>query len=550
MRLRAALFACAVGLVPASASAQTVTPIPRVPPLPAAPASPALEGPATLGDLLGKPITRVAVVLDGNIWDDVGAPAVKTVKAGDPLTPAVARRALAEVLSSGAFARGRVSATADGAGALVQVHVVPRKLVTRIRLDAHGARLDREELLGAAELSDGGEIVSADIDAISERIVRFCAQHGYPAARVDVQTRSSDDPSHTLVLVEVIPGPARVVDDRFFYVFGAQADRVASSTAGYAVKPGDRTDEAAMVSADLALEQSLHIAGWARAAVSHDLVWVGDPGQGQRVTLRVRVDTGPQQIARFEGNEHYDGDTLSAALGLDKETDRSPSHLADKLRVFYEKRGFLDVEVRTELRGAETDPVQALVFHVVEHGRARVAARRYPCLKLDAVRKLSSGGPRSPSEIGTEIESFLEEELPGAELFVDPDPRGVSAALGVEGAAAAGGTRAEPLELRADTTFVADTYDRAAEHVQELYRNEGFLHAQVGPVQVVRARCDPRSPPNRCVLLPMPAIPPRSAPTIRPDCPCRSPPSTRRSRAAPIRLTAWSARPRCRCAFR
>jgi outer membrane protein assembly factor BamA len=504
----AALAAGALGLLlPAGALAQTVTPIPLAPAQTPAPPSPTLQAAPELGDLAGKPVTRVAVVLEGNVWDDVDVPPVKTVKAGDALTPALARRALNEVLASGGFARGRVTATPDSGGALVLVHVVPRKLVTRVRLDVHGARLEREELLNAAGLSDGGEIVSADIDATSERIVRFCALHGYPAARASVFTRATDDPGRTLVLVDVLPGAPRVVDERDLYVFGAPAASVASATAGYAIKPGDRTDEPALVSADLALEQALHVAGWGRASVSHDLVWTGEPGHGQRVVLRVRVDTGARQVARFEGNEHYDGDTLSAAIGLDKETDRSPSHLADKLRTFYENRGFLDVEVRTEVRGAETDAVQALVFHVTEHRRVRVAARRYPCLKLDAVRKLGGGGPRSPAEIGTEIESFLEEELPGADLFVDPDPRGVSEALGAAGGTAAGGTRAEPLDLRADTTFVADTYDRAAEHVQELYRNEGFLHAQVGPVQVVRARCDPRSPPNRCAALPLPPMP-------------------------------------------
>jgi outer membrane protein assembly factor BamA len=54
--------------------------------------------------------------------------------------------------------------------------------------------------------------------------------------------------------------------------------------------------------------------------------------------------------------------------------------------------------------------------------------------------------------------------------------------------------------------YVADTYDRATEHVQELYRNEGFLHAQVGPVQIVRAQCDPRSPAGRCVPRPLPSM--------------------------------------------
>lgn len=536
MRLRAALFACTLGLLPATASAQTVTPIPPVTPAPAPPMSPVLQPAPDLGDLVGKPITRVAVVLDGNVWDDVDVPPVRTVKPGDPLTPAIARRALAELLVSGSFARGRVSATPENGGALVVVRVVPRKLVTRVRLDVHGARLDREELLSAGDLSEGGELVSADIDAISERIVRFCAMHGYPSARVDVQTRATDDPSRTLVLVDVQPGLPRLIADRYFYVYGATAEAVSGPTSGYAVKPGDRADETALTSADLALEQALHVGGWARAGVTHDLVWMTDAANVQHVVLRVRVETGPQQFASFEGNEHYDRGTLTAALGLDTETDRSPSHLADKLRAFYQKRGFLDVEVRPELRGGETDPVQALVFHVVEHGRVRVTARRYPCLKLDAVRRLSNGGPRSPSEIGTEIESFLEEELPGADLFVDPDPKGVSAALGAGGGTAAGGTRAEPLDLKADTTFVADTYDRAAEHVQELYRNEGFLHAQVGPVLVVRARCSPHSPPDRCIPLPMPAIPseactydpsglPLSVAPLDPALTCRSDPT-------------------------
>ena len=55
--------------------------------------------------------------------------------------------------------------------------------------------------------------------------------------------------------------------------------------------------------------------------------------------------------------------------------------------------------------------------------------------------------------------------------------------------------------------FVAETYDRAVAHVQELFRNEGFLHAQVGPVQVIRRRCDPRSRPGQCRPLPTPHPP-------------------------------------------
>ncbi|HEY6462575.1 MAG TPA: BamA/TamA family outer membrane protein, partial [Polyangiaceae bacterium] len=224
------------------------------------------------------------------------------------------------------------------------------------------------------------------------------------------------------------------------------------------------------------------------------------------VALRIRIDAGPQLVPRFEGNDHYDRQTLEGALALDTESDRSASHLADKLRIFYEKRGYLDVEVRPELRGADSDPVQLLVFHVAEHARVRVATRRYPCLKLDAVRHLSAGGPRSSAEIGTEIESFLDDELPGAELLVAPNAAGVSRTLGAGAGQTATGARAVPIALDPDRTYVADTYERAAEHVQELYRNEGFLHAQVGPVQMVRAECDARSPAGACVPKPLPAL--------------------------------------------
>jgi outer membrane protein assembly factor BamA len=307
-------------------------------------------------------------------------------------------------------------------------------------------------------------------------------------------------------MVDVQAGPARTVDERRFYVFGSQAGKVMDLTGAYSVHPGDRTDEATIAAADLALEQALHAAGWYQARVTHDLVWVGPPGK-QRALLRVRVDAGTLLVPRFEGNAHYDDATLKAALGLDTETDRSPTHLADKLVAFYQKRGFLDVEVRPELRGTEKDPVQVLVFHVAEHPRVAVVSRQYPCLKSDVVRHLSSGGPRSSAEIGTEIDSYLEEELPGAELLVDPDPRSVSVNIGAGAGQIATGARPVPIDLQPDATFVADTYERAAEHVQELYRNEGFLHATVGPVQVVRARCDPRSPPGKCIPLPLPPLP-------------------------------------------
>jgi outer membrane protein insertion porin family len=506
MRALGSALLLVLGLWPGLAHAQAVTPIPAPPAPPTAPLVPTLDPAPDLSALAGKPVTRVAVVLEGNVWDDVEVPAVRSVKAGDLLTPSLARRALDELLATGHFARGRVAATAEGGGVLLAVRLVPRKLVKRLELELHGARVDSEELLRGAGLTEGGELVGEEVAEVSKRIERDLAAHGYPAARAAVQTRATDDPFGTLVVIDVVPGPPRLVDERDFYVFAASRDQVLQASSSYTVHVKDRADSSAIDAADNAFEQALHVRGWYRAHVTHDLVWLGAAGGDRRVVLRIRVDAGPLQVARFEGNEHYDGDVLGAALGLDTETDRSPSHLSDKIRAFYQKRGFLDVEVRPEVRGGEKDPVEVVVFDIDEHPRVRVTARCYPCLKLDAIRRLSGGGPRSSAEIGTEIDSFLDEELPGTELLVGPNPSGLSKTLGGGDTQSATGTRAIPLNLAPDTTYVADTYERAAEHVQELYRNEGFLHAQVGPVQMVRAQCEPRSPAGRCVPRPLPSM--------------------------------------------
>ncbi|HEX3770654.1 MAG TPA: POTRA domain-containing protein [Polyangiaceae bacterium] len=488
----------------AARPAPTVYPIPLPAPLETAAQVPVIDPPADLGPYVNRPVARVAVVLEGNVWDDVEVPPVTSLKPGDPVTATSVRAVLRELMRSGRFARGRVTVGDEGAGVVVTARVVPRKLIDRLQVDLHGARLDLDELLRSANLAESGEIVATDLETIPERLERSFAVHGYPSAKARIQMRDTDDPTRTLVLIDVAPGAPRLIGDRRFYVFGAQPESVEKIAGAYGPGVGDRADAPVLDQADANLAQALRSKGWWSASVSHDLVWVVAPGGGGHVTLRVRVDAGALSTPTFDGNEHYDADVLGAALDLENETDRSPGHLADKIRLFYEKRGFLDAEVRLEVRGVDA-PVRLLVFHIEEHRRVRVTGRRYPCLKLDAIRNLSNGGPTSSSAIGTEIDSFLDDELPGADLLVDPNPRGLDATIGPGTGQVATGSRAVPLDLRPDSTYAADTYERAVEHVQELYRNEGFLHAQVGPIGIVRATCDPKSPPGRCRPLPMPA---------------------------------------------
>ncbi|HEY2368103.1 MAG TPA: BamA/TamA family outer membrane protein, partial [Polyangiaceae bacterium] len=177
--------------------------------------------------------------------------------------------------------------------------------------------------------------------------------------------------------------------------------------------------------------------------------------------------------------------------------DTGEQHLAEKLRRYYVARGYLDVIVSYDLRGKATDPTRFLVFRIQEGRRAVVVARQYPCVKNDEIKSLSGGGPSSASAIGRELDSFLDEDLPGADFIADPDPRIIDRDMG-----GSPGTHPAPTDLEPSATFSPETYDKGIAHVQELYRNEGFLSALVGPLQVMRRRCDPSSPPGRCVPVP------------------------------------------------
>ncbi len=468
------------------------------------PVTTASTGPAPdLRAFLGKPVTRVEAVLDDDAWTDIAAPRLSSVQVGEPFSSAMARRALAEGTKSGLFGRGRVSVLADGAGVKVVVHLVPRKVVKTLHLDLHGARVEREEVLGAAGLTVGGELIARDMPDAKARAEAMLHAHGYPEAAVGFTLREMDDPSGVAVMVDVIPGAPARISRRAIYVFGAAPEDVESATSTYSVEAHDRLDDARVAAADLALANRLRARGYHHATVRHDVFTGGDGA-----VLRVRVDTGPRFLTRYEGNDSFDKDTLDGALALDEEPDRSGGHLVQKIRKFYMARGFLDVEASLETRGDTGAGAKTafLVFHVVEHGRVGVVARAYPCLKPAAIRGLTGDSPTSPKAIGDVIDAFLEDDLPGGGFALDPDPVAVDELLNGPSSILRG-ERAVPLDLDPDSVFVDETYDRAVLHVQELFRNEGFLHALVGPVQVIRRRCDPRAPPGECRPLPAPHPP-------------------------------------------
>lgn len=530
-RLSWVILTLAVIVLPGRARADdpdlTILTPPVLPPLTSA--APALSAPPDVAAFENAIVLGVDVVVDpaaDRVWPATGPlPTIGTLKAGDFLTAAAAREAMHEVLAYGGFADARVELEGGAGGVRVRVVVVPRKVIDGIRIDLHGAPVDTDEVLRDLDIATENELVATDLVVLEKRLELILQRHGFPAPRVAVTTRPTKDPLRVALEVRATAGPPRRIERRVFYTSNATKEEIAAAEKTYAPKVGTRADEALLATADTALEAFIRARHHHRAEVSHDVVLYRGI-----VVLRVRAAYGTRFETHYEGNDHFDASALDDALDLETETDRTPNHLVAKLTDYYVKHGFLDAEIKLEQRGTTKDPSNWLVFHVTEGARVQVSARSYPCLREDDVKRLKEGGPTSARAIGREIDSFLEEELPANDILSAPDPKLADLAIS-HAPGTPTGARPAPLDLEPKTAYVPETYERAVNHVQELYRSEGFLSAQVGPTQVIRRQCSPRSPPGECTPLPLPTAQsdvcgydaiglPQPVPTLAPGSSC------------------------------
>ncbi len=428
------------------------------------------------------PLARVEVVTEGTRWQE--RPVVVRARPGEGLTAEVARRAMRELLDTGRFASVRAHAVAEPGGPVLRIVAEPRRIAASVKVV--GGVLDDGETLRAANLRVGSEVTEQILADAARRAEQLHERHGYRRAKITVDATDTDERMKVVVVVNVEPRQPDVVHERVFRVDSQVTEALGAVLRRYEVREGDRLDVARLEAADGALELALRKGGWHRARVAHQIVTAP---RGPRV--EVLVWCGPQLRVVFEGNRYFDDDDLRDALSLDENDDRSPASLAARVREFYVARGFLDAEVTVEERGAPHEPVHDLVFRTRSQRLVRVVAREYPCFP----RRLGAGAGRTPDDVGAEIDSFLAEELPGAGLVGSVDPAVVDDTFGP---GRPRGARPAPLEPNPYNTYSPDVYERALKHLQNLYRSEGHLSAEVGPVAVLRRACDPRSPPGHC----------------------------------------------------
>jgi outer membrane protein insertion porin family len=361
----------------------------------------------------------------------------------------------------------------------LRIFVTPRRVIADVRVT--GGVLADDALLRAVGLQVGRELTGDDLERLQARLREEHAKHGFPSARATLLAIDTDDPLRVALRIDLVPGPPKRIDQRKFYAWPEPNEPVLHSLLGqYQMDRGDRADEEQLEAADRKFETLLRVRGFHRATVEHALE---NDARGL-LTLKVNVRADQRMRISFEGNRLFDSDELLSALSLEETDDRAPESLAEKLRQHYLMRGRLDVQVTPTIRTRPGSPVSDLVFTLREGEPLRVTARRYPCLTHF-----------KPSAVDAEIDSFLA-ELPGAELLGPVDPRVSEPAYGPTHDAAA---RHAPRDFNPYASYVPDVYEKAIDHLRDLYRSEGYLSASVGPLSLVRRACDRRSPVGQCL---------------------------------------------------
>jgi outer membrane protein assembly factor BamA len=440
--------------------------------------APASTAGGRLENLIGRPLSRIEIRWRGDRW--LEAVELTHVRPGQIFSPEVARVAMQELVGSGRFADVQAFAEAAGDGVVLVLSVLPRRIAARVNV--RGSPIEGEDVEVASGLAQGRDVTSEELPIAAERVRELLRRRGYPEARVDVQADDTDDPVEVVIQVGIEAGAPLSIRERWFAVWpDPDAPGLRVVLGRYAVREGDPVDEIRLEAADRELVHLLVQRGYHQASVTHRV-----DRAGSNATLRVRVNAGPLVRLEFEGNRRFDASELTSALELEDSDERAPQVLVEALRRHYVQRGLFDAEITFEERDKPGGAERALVFKIREGKPLRVVGREYPCL----------GGGYAPADIGSEIDSFLS-ELPGGSTLIDAvDEEAVDSLFGPT---AGVGRRRAPAPLAPWTAYVPDVYERAVEHLKDLFRSQGYLSASVGPPMLLRRACDRRSPAGQCI---------------------------------------------------
>ncbi len=428
-------------------------------------------------DLLGRRILGV----------EVAGEAARTTRARDvgiPINARLSRRLLRatvqRLVASGRWADVQLEVIPEGEGARIVAHLVPKLVLARVDIVGNEV-MDDEAILRELQIGEGVEIERTRLDRLRRELSELYAQRGYEAMRARFELRDTDDPARKVLRIQLSEGePTRIVA----VVFEGQPPPRGSRVRGLLdVDVGDILDRRQLDESVQRAERRLRRDGWLEARLG-PVHLRRRPGG---VVLVIGSHVGPRYGVEILHPEPLTRSLVYESLGLGQERlDRGFERaLAERVADLYRRRGFSDARVRVRRIHGRDRTRARLVLAIRAGPQLRVVARAFP-------------GARhfSHAFLEDQLGSFLDEAL-GIGGILDPvDPDTIERLV----AGRRRRERAAPPPFDTDPLHIwyPEAYERAVEHVRDLYEADGFLEARVGP-----ARLEPVGPRRAAVVVPV-----------------------------------------------
>ncbi len=436
-----------------------------------------LLAPGAARSLRGRLVSRVAVQVDAAPWTTTdGLPSAPPV-IGRPFREDEAEGLLRAVLGTGAYADGAIEASQDGDQVLLTLRLVSRRIVDSLEVTLDGAGPNTDEIQRFAHLVPEQALSSRDATEAVKRVEIMLERRGFVGALVRLTatpTARGLRMAFRLAVSGATERPVTAARMDFDRDLGPMEARLRENLPAIGARIDD---ERLRVTAD-SLQEELRSQGYFEAIVD-----VQSSGTG---AVRFGVRPGALFRLKFEGVDRFDEDALRQLADFGTREGRDGAHLSEVVAAFYGARGYLDVEVRAEVRRSLRGHLADLVIVTNEHERVPIMARSFPHFDED-MKGVLAALPRTVEDLDRLATELLQEDLPGLPFF-RPATDG-----GLPGQAVRSAVGDVTIE-RIGTSFFRPAYDRVRQYIEESYRNEGFLQAQAGPLVVSRKPCATPSP--------------------------------------------------------
>lgn len=342
-------------------------------------------------------------------------------------------------------------------------------LVRRLMLEGNSGLSDTE-LRELAEISEESPITTQGLTAAQARMLRGYHDRGYRSARVEVLVRETDDPQWRAIRFEIAEGPRTKI--RRVVLTSDLHDVAAERLARLAVLEDEPLDDAIVSRHVAEALKRLRSAGWYEATIETRALLAG-----ANATLLVRAHFGPRYSLRIFGSSPIGPNRVSDILKLQDQALRPNqiAALAEPVQTLFARSGFLDARAFV-VRRCRSDRECEL----------RITIERGPPVEVE---QLLFPGARHFDErfLRDQVYSYLEETLPGSSALHPVDANAASD-IGLDGRGqATGHPQAPSIVIDPRTIYEPNAYEAALAHIKELYEAEGYLHATIGPVELIRS---------------------------------------------------------------